>query len=662
MKTASPPNAVAPRGFGKLLVANRGEIALRVMKTARRMGLATVAVHSDADANTPHVKFADEAVRIGGAPSSESYLNAAAILKAAKLTGADCLHPGFGFLSENPDFAQQVADAGLTFIGPRPAAIRAMGLKREAKALVGARGVPLVPGFDGGDQSTALLESKAMEIGLPVIFKPSAGGGGKGMKIARKKEDLREAIESGRREAQNAFGDPTLIIEKYLERPRHLEIQLLGDEHGNVVHLFERECSIQRRHQKVVEETPSVALNAETRAAMGLAAVQVARAIDYTNAGTVEFIMDRDGRFYFSEMNTRLQVEHRVTEQVVGLDLVEQQIRIARGEKLAFKQEDLKQKGHAVQVRLYAEDPANGFLPSVGTVFDFHVHEVGGLTVDSGIESGGEVSMHYDPMVAKLICWGEDRLDATSRMVRALEGLSVQGVRTNRGFLTRLLKHPDYLAGHLHTGFIEEKMSDALQDPSDPVRGKLNAIVATLADYAMRRAADDFMPSITSGYRNNRAMDQFAEFTNGSRVEYRALGAGKFLIEGGTWEVLSWDAPALTLVAPDGLRQRARVTKVQDKFFIHTRLGGGVLIEKPRFPAASDSSVKGGFMAPMPGKVVKVNVRDGESVKAGQVLLVLEAMKMEQATRSPTDGVVKKVMVREGDQVTAGQILVVMNE
>ena len=280
----------------------------------------------------------------------------------------------------------------------------------------------------------------------------------------------------------------------------------------------------------------------------------------------------------------------------------------------------------------------------------------------SGIESGGEVSMHYDPMVAKLICWGEDRADATSRMVRALEGLSVQGVRTNRGFLTRLLQHPDYVAGRLHTGFIEEKMKDALTEPSDPQRAKLNGVVATLADHLTRRANDDFLPSVTSGFRNNRAFDQFLEFTDGQRVEYRALGGMQFSIDGGTWEVVSWSAPALTFVSPDGLRQRARVTKVQDKYFIHTRLGGGVLIEKPRFPAAADSSVKGGFMAPMPGKVVKVSVKDGESVKAGQVLLVLEAMKMEQATRSPTDGVVKKVMVREGEQVTAGQILVVMNE
>jgi 3-methylcrotonyl-CoA carboxylase alpha subunit len=620
-----------------------------------------VAVYSDADANAPHVKFADEAVRLGGPASTDSYLNTAALLRAAKLTGADCLHPGYGFLSENPDFAQAVLDAGLTFVGPTPAAIRAMGLKREAKALVGQRGVPLVPGFDGGDQSTALLETKALEIGLPVIFKPSAGGGGKGMKIARTKDELREAIESGRREAQNAFGDPTLIIEKYLERPRHLEIQLLGDEHGNVVHLFERECSIQRRHQKVIEETPSLALTPETRASMGAAAVEVARAIGYTNAGTVEFIMDRDGRFYFSEMNTRLQVEHRVTEQVVGVDLVEQQLRIARGEKLPFTQAELKQRGHAVQVRLYAEDPANGFLPSVGTVHDFHVHEVGGLLVDSVIECGGEVSMHYDPMIAKLICWGEDRLDATARMVRALEGLSVQGVTTNRGFLTRLLQHPDYLAGHLHTGFIEEKMSSALAEPLDAERMQLAAIAATLAAHLTRRAADPFLPGVVSGFRNNRAAEQFAEY-EGARVEYRDLGRGRFLIAGGEWQVLSFEAPALTVTSPDGLRQRARVTKVDTTFFVHTRLGSAVLVEKPRFPAAADASVKGGFMAPMPGKVVKVNVADGETVKAGQVLLVLEAMKMEQATRSPSDGVVKKVMVRQGDQVTAGQILVVMDE
>ena len=646
------------RTLTKLLVANRGEIALRVMKTAKRMGLATVAVYSDADAHAPHVKFADEAVRIGPAPSKDSYLSIDAVLRAAKVTGADCIHPGYGFLSENPEFAQAVFDAGITFVGPTPEAIRAMGLKREAKALVEKRGVPLVPGFDGGDQSTALLEKKALEIGLPVIFKPSAGGGGKGMKIARKPEELREAIESGQREAKNAFGDSTLIIEKYLERPRHIEVQLLGDSHGNVVHLFERECSIQRRHQKVVEETPSVALNAEKRAEMGAAAVEVAKAIGYTNAGTVEFIVDADGRFYFSEMNTRLQVEHRVTELVVGVDLVELQLRIARGETLPFTQAQVKQHGHAVQVRLYAEDPANGFLPSVGPVHDFHVHEVGGVIVDSGIESGGEVSMHYDPMIAKLIAWGEDRDDAHARLLRALDGLSVQGVKTNRGFLSRLIQHAKYREGELHTGFIEEHLS--LEEPLDAARRKQCALAATLVAYLERRAADPFLPGVVTGYRNNRFADQHVEYVDGPRVEYRALGGSKFLVDAAPWTVVSWSAPALVLESPEGLRERFRVTRVDDTFFVHARHGSEVLKEVPRFPLPQDSALKGGFMAPMPGKVVKVNVKAGDAVKAGQTLLVLEAMKMEQATRSPTDGVVKSVAVREGDQVTAGQVLVTL--
>ncbi len=648
----------------KLLVANRGEIALRVMRTARRLGLSTVAVFSDADANAPHVRFADEAVRLGPAPAKDSYLNAAALLRAAKVTGADCVHPGYGFLSENPEFAQAVLDAGLVFIGPTPAAIRAMGLKREAKALVGARGVPLVPGFDGGDQSTAQLSSQALKLGLPVLFKPSAGGGGKGMKIVREAGELTEAIESGRREAQNAFGDPTLILEKYLERPRHLEIQLVGDHHGNVVHLFERECSIQRRHQKVVEETPSVVLTPETRAQMGAAAVEVAKAIGYTNAGTVEFIVDREGRFFFSEMNTRLQVEHRVTELVVGVDLVELQLRIARGERLPFAQSDLKQRGHAVQVRLYAEDPGNDFLPCVGPVHDFHVHEVGGVLVDSGIESGGEVSTHYDPMVAKVVGWGETREEATNKVVRALGGLSVQGLTTNREFLQALLRDADYLAGRLHTGFIAEKFPGGFTPPSSPERTALCAVAATLAAQRTRRAADDFLPSIPTGFRNSRFADQFAEYGDGLRVEYRDLGDGKFLVRAGgsegTWRVLDWEAPCLTLESPDGVRQRVRVVFADGKAFVHSRLGDEALTETPRFPAASDASVKGGFMAPMPGKVIKVNVQAGEAVKTGQVLLVLEAMKMEQATRSPADGTVKQVLVREGDQVTAGQILVVM--
>jgi 3-methylcrotonyl-CoA carboxylase alpha subunit len=656
------------RVIEKVLVANRGEIAIRIMRTVKRMGLGTVAVFSDADAGTPHVRFADEAVRLGPAPSKDSYLNVEAILRAAKATGADAIHPGYGFLAENPDFAAACVKAGVTFIGPTAEAIRAMGLKREAKALVGKRGVPLTPGFDGGDQSTALLKAKALEVGLPVIFKPSAGGGGKGMKIAREAGELDQAIESGRREAQNAFGDPTLIIEKYLERPRHIEVQLLGDTHGNVVHLFERECSIQRRHQKVVEETPSTALTPETRAAMGKAAVEVAKAIGYTNAGTVEFIMDSKGAFYFSEMNTRLQVEHRVTELVTGVDLVEQQVRIARGERLPFTQEQLTQTGHAVQCRLYAEDPANGFLPCVGPIVDWQVPELGGLLVDTGIETGSEVSMHYDPMVAKVITHGDTREDATAKMVCALERLTVQGITTNRGFLTRLLRHPDYLAGKIHTGFIAEKMGDQLAEPADAKREAFAAVAATLAGHAQRRLASP-LPHVPSGWRNSRFQDEFAVYElNGQtlRVEYRALTAGRFLVRvagaESTWEVVSWNSPELTVQDGEGVRQRVRVVEAGGRLYVSSLRGAFSMVEQPRFPVPGDEAVKGGFMAPMPGKVVKVNVKDGQAVKQGEVLIVLEAMKMEQTTTSPVDGVVKQVLVSEGEQVTSGQILIVMEE
>ncbi len=649
------------RALTKLLVANRGEIALRIFHTARRMGLATVAVYSDADARAPHVRAADEAVCIGEAPAVSSYLSAEAILRAARLTGADAVHPGYGFLAENPDFAQAVIDAGLTWVGPSPDAIRAMGLKREAKALVGARGVPLVPGADGGDQTVEVLERQALEVGLPVIFKPSAGGGGKGMKIARAPGELREAIESGQREAQRAFNDATLIIEKYLEAPRHIEVQVLGDTHGNLVHLFERECSVQRRHQKVVEESPSAALSAAQREAMGRSAVEVARACGYTNAGTVEFIV-AGGEFYFSEMNTRLQVEHRVTEAVTGVDLVELQLRIARGEALPFKQEDLKQRGHAVEVRLYAESPSSGFLPATGTLHDFHVHEVSGVIVDAGVESGSEVTPHYDPMLAKLIAWGESRDEAHGRLLRSLEGLSAQGVQTNAAFLTRLLRHPQYREGALHTGFITAHFGDAPQEEENTGRRKLCALAATLAGHAQRRSGDGFLPGVITGFRNNRFSAQFAEYEGGLRVEYVDLGQGRFVHEAATWTVVEWSAPALVLEGPDGLRQRFRVVQVNDTFFVHSRLGSEVLKETPRFPAPVDPALKGGLIAPMPGKVVKVHVKPGDAVKAGDTLLVLEAMKMEQATRSPRDGVVKEVRVREADQVTAGQILASLEE
>ncbi len=654
------------RPIERVLVANRGEIALRIMRTVRRMGLSPIAVFSDADASTPAVRFADAAVRIGPAASKDSYLRIDAILEAAKKSRADAIHPGFGFLAENPEFAQAVIDAGLVFVGPTPKAIRAMGLKREAKALVGKRGVPLVPGFDGGDQSSALLEAKALEIGLPVIFKPSAGGGGKGMKIARSPKELAACIESGRREAQSAFGDPTLIIEKYLERPRHLEVQLLGDQHGTLLHLFERECSLQRRHQKVVEETPSPALTRETRQQLCEAALEVGRSVDYTNAGTVEFIMDEAGRFYFSEMNTRLQVEHRVTEQVTGIDLVEQQLRVARGEKLGFGQAEVTQRGHAVQVRLYAEDPANQFLPAIGKVLDFTPPEVGGLTVDAGIESGGEVTPHYDPMIAKLIVHAESRAHSLATLARVLDGTSVLGLTTNKAFLARLLRHPKVMSGALSTNLIADELP-ALLEPKDEARDRLAAIAATLFSFQLRRERDDFLPGVVTGYRNNRFRDQRQEWKVGTvelPVAYRELGAGEFDVTSGhqpeRWRVHARDGARFVLEGPDGLVHTLRLVCEGRAVHLHGPLGDVRLEEVDRFPPPGDDAVKGGFIAPMPGKVVKVMVKAGDSVKSGQALLVLEAMKMEQTTTAPADGVVQKILVQEGEQVTAGQVLIVM--
>ncbi len=653
----------------RVLVANRGEIALRIMRTVRKMGLGTVAVFSDPDAGAPHVKFADVGARIGPGPAKDSYLRFDAILEAARRTSADAIHPGYGFLSENPDFAQAVIDAGLIFIGPTPKAIRAMGLKREAKALVAQRGVPLVPGFDGGDQSTALLKAKALELGLPVIFKPSAGGGGKGMKIARHSDELDACIESGRREAQSAFGDPTLIIEKYLERPRHLEVQLLGDHHGTLLHLFERECSLQRRHQKVIEEAPSAALTPELRDRLTTAALEAGRAVGYTNAGTVEFIMTAQGEFYFSEMNTRLQVEHRVTEQITGVDLVEQQVRIARGEKLAFTQADLSIKGHAVQARLYAEDPANQFLPSVGPVLDFSTPLLGGLLVDSGVQSGGEVSTFYDPMVAKLIVHADTREQALATLARALDGTSVLGLTTNTGFLARLLRHPDVMKGELSTELIAEKMTDRLAAPVDPQRAALAAIAATLFAFEHRRDEDPFLPHVVRGFRNSRARDQRQVWASGDvelTVSYRHLHDGTFEVStdgpSGAFRIVDRHGPALVLEDPLGVVHRLRVVLDGEFAHVHTPRGAVVLREVPRFPAPADEAVRGGLIAPMPGKVVQVLVKPGDSVKAGQPLLVLEAMKMEQTTRSAADGVVKQVLVREGDQVTAGQVLIAMEQ
>jgi len=653
--------------ISKVLIANRGEIAARIQRTTRSMGIATVAVFSDADAEAPFVRSADQAVRIGPAPSSESYLSIERLIGAAQRTGAEAVHPGFGFLAENADFASACEAAGLVFIGPTPDAIRSMGSKREAKKRVGAAGVPVVPGYSGDDQSTSGLSAEAARIGFPVLIKASAGGGGKGMRVQKSAEGLADAIEGARREAKSAFGDDFLLIEKYVERPRHVEIQILGDSHGNLVHLFERECSIQRRHQKIIEETPSPALTPELRALMGEAAIAAGRSVDYRSAGTVEFILAPDGQFYFLEVNTRLQVEHPITECVTGIDIVREQLRIAEGEELGLSQDDVRFDGAALECRLYAEDPDNDFLPTSGTIVDWHLPPLDGLRVDSGVETGSEVSIHYDPMLAKLITHAPTRTEAVQKMTRALETLSVHGIHTNRAFLLRVLSHPEFSAGRTHTHFIEEHLSGEASDTPDPARERLAAVAATLASHEAHRRQRSVLPALPSGYRNNRYAPESVDYRAMERVlrvEYVAAGAGRFhmTVDGEQSEVLLVSASEHEVrLEQDGLRHSVRVVRSGARVFCHTLDGSVTLVEEPRFPEPESAVAHGACVAPMPGKVVKLLVAEGQDVEAGDVLVILEAMKMEHSVKAPESGTVEKVLVSEGEQVGVDAVLAVIH-
>jgi acetyl-CoA carboxylase biotin carboxylase subunit len=657
----------------KVLVANRGEIARRIMRTCREMGISTVAVFSDADEAMPFVRDADEAVRIGPAPSAESYLRVDRILEAAKQTGADAIHPGYGFLSENEAFAQACVDAGVIFIGPTPDAIRSMGSKKEAKRIVSEAGVPVVPGYDGARQDTETLAEKAREVGFPVLLKASAGGGGKGMRVVREDKNLEDMVESAKREAKGAFGDDTMLIEKYVDSPRHVEVQILGDAQGNLVHLFERECSIQRRHQKIIEESPSPALTPELRAEMGEAAVKVGKAIGYRNAGTVEFILSPNGKFYFLEVNTRLQVEHPVTECVTGLDLVREQIRVAQGEPLPFTQDELTMQGAAVECRIYAEDPANGFLPQSGPIVDWHLPPMDGLREDGGVETGSHVGIHYDPMLAKIITYDRDRTGALRRMIRALETLSVQGITTNQGFLLKVLRHPEFVAGRFDTHFIDTHMRDDLQValPDGVVREA--AVAATLADVERRRGAGP-LAHVPAGFRNNRWAPQWVEYDGPGghpvRVEYWHSGGDRFEVRVGEGEFADTRLVACTRdgrayqvrVELDGLRRRWRVVRAGDVWHVQGSAGSIMLAEKPRFPDPAAEAAAGGCVAPMPGKVIQIRVEAGQHVNQGDVLVVMEAMKMEHSVAAPADGTVEKVHVADGDQVDGGDLLVTLDE
>ncbi|MEM1415847.1 MAG: biotin carboxylase N-terminal domain-containing protein [Myxococcota bacterium] len=670
------------RPIEKLLVANRGEIARRIFRTCRDLGIATVAVFSDADADAPFVREADEAVRLGPAPSRESYLKVPAILRAADVTGADAIHPGYGFLAENAEFAEAVIAAGLRFVGPTPAAIRAMGSKREAKALVAEAGVPVIPGYDGADQDPAVLAREAEAMGFPVLLKASAGGGGKGMKRVDRAEDVLAAIASAKREALGAFGDDVLLVEKYVERPRHVEIQIFGDTHGRVVHLYERECSLQRRHQKVIEEAPSPALvrDPALRARMGAAAVKVGKTIGYVGAGTVELILGEDGSFYFLEVNTRLQVEHPVTEEVTGLDLVREQIRVAEGHPLSLLPVEGEEAGAspatlggwALEARLYAEDAAAGFLPQSGVLTGFHLPELAGVRLDTGVEAGSEVSIHYDPMLAKVIARGADREEARRRLVNALRRFSVAGVTTNREFLVRALTHEAFVAGALHTHFIDEHLAGPAPAPERAL-DRLAAFAAVLVGVRERELARADRPAVPSGYRNQPSMPQGAEM----EVDGRALAVlyTHRVREPGTFDVafegeegvalvvrrVAQDAERLVLEAGGHRRTLRVVGHGEGDVHVLTEGRAFAVRERPRFPEPGAQEVAGGCLAPMPGKVVSVAVAAGDAVSAGQTLVVLEAMKMEHTVTAPEDGVAAAVHVQAGDQVDADALLVTVD-
>ena len=666
--------------FSKILIANRGEIACRIIRTARHMGIATVAVYSEADVGALHVSLADEARLIGPPPARESYLDIRAIIAAAQKSGAEAVHPGYGFLSENAEFAEACAGAGLVFIGPPAAAIRAMGSKAAAKALMEAQGVPVVPGYHGAEQDPGRLLAEAGRIGFPVMIKASAGGGGRGMRVVAGPGEFARALDGAKREAAGAFGDDRVLIERYLERPRHIEVQVFGDAHGNLVHLFERDCSIQRRHQKIVEEAPAPGLDPGQRAAMGEAALTAARAVGYVGAGTVEFIVPRDeesggknagGAFYFMEMNTRIQVEHPVTEAVSGVDLVEWQFRIAAGEKLPLRQEEIRLTGHAIEARLYAENPAEGFLPSTGTLHFLHFPEGEGVRVESGVRAGDRVTPFYDAMIAKVIAWGEDRAAARTRLGRALADTALLGVHTNLGLLTRILADPEFAAGAVDTGFIEGRRATLLA-PSGPVPALARAAAALWRVVSREDAANGPDPwARADGWRLNLTpAPQSLVFRCGAEewtVSACRAGRGWQLNFGEGPAARVWAAEAecgadgRLVVSLDGARRRVRV--LAHGMVLAVFAGGeSWIIEEldPLMPPPGADAVAGRLTSPMPGRVVQLLVAAGDRVRQGQPMMVVEAMKMEHTIAAPRDGIVAAVHYASGDLVEEGAELIAL--
>jgi propionyl-CoA carboxylase alpha chain len=672
--------------IAKLLVANRGEIAARVMRTARQLDVTTVAVFSDADAGAPFVQLADEAVRLPGNTPSATYLRGDRIIAAALRTGADAVHPGYGFLSENAEFARAVLDAGLVWVGPPPSAIEAMGSKIAAKEMMTAAGVPVLAGITVDQESDLdaadLIARVPGEIGYPVLVKAAFGGGGRGMRVVRDEADLADAVEGARREAASAFGDGTVFLERYVDAPRHVEVQIFGDSHGNVVDLFERECSIQRRYQKIIEEAPSPAVDDALRRELGAAAVAAGKAIGYVGAGTVEFVLGADGGFFFLEVNTRLQVEHPVTELVTGLDLVALQLAVAEGHPLPDEARVATLNGHAIEARVYAEDVASGFLPAPGTVHAFHVPELPGVRVDAGVADGSEIGVHYDSMVAKVVAHGQTRDQARRRLARALTETRLHGVVSNRELLVGILRDPDFRTGAIDTGFLSRKDPVGLCRSQHHADGTaLHALAAAIAGQVERRAQAPVLTTVPSGWRNVVNGPQQAAFSCDGQdvtVRYRFTGGAgaptgmtaedpcrlQAEVEGEalTDVTVLCAAPGRVVADIDGVRREFSILRAGDVFYVDSALGATALTEVPRFPDPESRTAPGSLLAPMPGTVVRVAAKTGESVRAGAPIVVLEAMKMEHSVAAPHDGTVAEIDVSVGQAVDVGTVLAVVEE
>ncbi|SHV23083.1 Probable acetyl/propionyl carboxylase alpha subunit AccA2 [Mycobacteroides abscessus subsp. abscessus] len=659
--------------ISKVLVANRGEIARRVFRTCRDLGIATVAVYSDADADAWHVADADEAVRLPGSSPAETYLDMSRIIAAASLTGADAVHPGYGFLSENAAFARACAAADLIFVGPPAEAIDAMGSKLAAKKMMSDAGVPVLPGGDTTGLSAEHLEKLASNVGYPVLVKASAGGGGRGMRVVTSPDELEEAVASASREAAAAFSDGTVFLERYIQRPRHVEIQVMADMHGNVVSLFERECSVQRRHQKVIEEAPSPVVDEELRARMSEAAVAAARAVGYVGAGTVEFVYDvgrdgMDGSFAFLEMNTRLQVEHPVTELITGLDLVRTQLLVAMGRALPDEMHDLRVRGHAIEARLCAEDPADDYRPCTGTLRTMDVPALAGVRVDSGFRAGSVVGHHYDSLLAKVIAWAPTREEALSSLSAALAGARIHGVTTNRDLLVRTLRHDEFAGRGTDTGFLQRHDVAELGAPLvDSYAEGLHAIAATVAGVAARRAVAPLQASLPAGWRNNSSQPQTTTWRTQTgrdiRVGYtlHPMGTSLSVDDQPSADVaVVVGSTESVVLSVSGVRRTFHVLIDGDLAHVDSVLGYTALSVVPRFVDPSTLTPPGSLTAPMPGSVIRLPVATGETVSAGQTLVVLEAMKMEHSIASPIDGVLSALPVEVGKQVSTGDVLAVV--